>query len=105
MKGFLFVPHFVEIEKLILEKNVILNILSMMEKELVVIPVNLLLVETDNEILERLVRIVLKMLDLVSLLVGTELLILEKLVRTVLKMLDLVLLFNVKKDVMILINR
>jgi hypothetical protein len=36
------------------------------------------------------VRIVLKMLDLVSLLVVTELLILEKLVRTVLKMLDLV---------------
>ncbi|MDR0283003.1 MAG: hypothetical protein LBI53_07130, partial [Candidatus Peribacteria bacterium] len=82
MKGFLFVPHFVEIEKLILEKNVILNTLLTKEKELVVLPVNLLLVEMENGILERLVRIVLKMLDLVSLLVVTELLILEKLVRT-----------------------
>ena len=41
MKGFLFVPHFVETELLILEKNVILNILSTKEKELVVIPVDL----------------------------------------------------------------
>ena len=75
---------------MILEKNVTLNTLLTKEKELVVPPVNslplLLPVETDNEILEKLVRIVLKMLDLVNLFVETESSILEKLVLIVLKM-------------------